>query len=113
MLWGFNIKVDTEIDFLLSRAFRNIKSSNPAPIKLSWLLDKVLDYLSSKSKSNNSLKFMLHKAVFLLALASRARASELVALKRDDNWITFNEDGSLSLRPDPSFLDKNELPTDR
>ena len=111
--WGFNIRVDTDTDSLLSRAFRNVRPSVPAPIKISWSLDKVLAYLVSESAVNFSIKFIQHKAVFLLALASGARASELAALSRDEKWISFNEDGSLLLRPDPSFLAKNELPAER
>ena len=111
--WGFGIRVDTDTDSLLSRAFQIARPSAPAPLQIKWSLEKVLARLKELSGVDKSLKFLQQKAIFLLALASGGRASELAALSRNPEWLLFEQDGSISVRPDPTFLAKNELPSDR
>ena len=78
----------------------------------SWDLDLVLDLLSSDKFSSPqvSLRNLTLKTVFLLALASASRVSEIHALSRAKDDISFLEDGSVRLRVSPSFLAKNQLP---
>ena len=49
---------------------------------------------------------------FLLALATGGRLSELHALLRAEDFLSFEEQG-VSLFPNPNFLSKNENPGDR
>ena len=52
---------------------------------------------------------LLHKALFLMALASGLRSSQLFALIRHPSWLVFSQDGrQVSLAPSPGFLAKNE-----
>ena len=55
------------------------------------------------------LHHLLQKALFLTAMASGMRASQLHALTRHPAWLVFSEDGRrVSLAPSPKFLAKNE-----
>ena len=52
---------------------------------------------------------VLQKALFLIALASGLRSSQLKALTRFPPWTSFAEDDSrVSLAPSANFLAKNE-----
>ena len=112
LLQGFGISLNTDIDSMMSRGFHQIKPKTPTP-SLTWSLDKVLEYISQESGRNSSPRFILNKTVFLIALASGARVSELAALTRDPQYLIFTEDGSAKVRPDPKFLGKNENPNKR
>ena len=51
----------------------------------------------------------LRKTLFLVALASGLRSSQLQALLRHPSWLVFSADGlQVSLAPSPKFLAKNE-----
>ena len=50
--------------------------------------------------------------IFLLALATGARVSELAALPREDEFVVFSGDG-VTLFPNPNFLARNENPNIR
>ncbi|XP_045133532.1 transcription termination factor 2-like isoform X2 [Portunus trituberculatus] len=66
------------------------------------LLVKVLLLRRTKDQS-------LRKALFLVAMASGLRASQLHALIRHPSWLVFSRDGQrVSLAPSPKFLAKNE-----
>ena len=60
-----------------------------------------------------SLKDQLRKTVFLIALASAARISELSTLCRGPDYVKFLPSGEVSLSPDRLFLAKNEKPDKR
>ena len=60
-----------------------------------------------------SVKRVSQKCLFLLAMASGARLSEIVALVRNKENVKYLESGHVLLYPDPVFLAKNELPTNR
>ena len=101
------IKVDAtnwEFQELIKAAFiRNPPSSKHMP---SWSLDKVLDLLVKEKFSNCSNPFdCLKKAVFLTALASGNRCSELAALNRDS--LQFSDSG-LVMAVKPGFIYKNQ-----
>ncbi|MEE9220529.1 MAG: hypothetical protein V3U34_03240 [candidate division NC10 bacterium] len=78
-----------------------------------WDLSVVLNYLMGppfEPLSKASLKFVTFKTVFLLALASAARRSELHALSMKDGHIVFSSNyTSVSLRPEVGFLAKNQV----
>ena len=75
-----------------------------------WSLGRVLDYLASEEFGEQaSAELLLRKALFLLALATGLRASQLHAMVRHPAWMVFAPDGSqVSLTPSPRFLAKNE-----
>ena len=80
---------------------------------LSWSLNKALHLASSINNDDCSFQHLLRKALFLIALASGARVSELAALSRDKGFIKFLPMGEVSLAPHPKFLAKNEDPAHR
>ena len=51
--------------------------------------------------------------LFLVALASGARLSEMAALFQDKGFIKLLPSGEVSLSPHPKFLAKNEDPAHR
>ncbi|MPC80331.1 hypothetical protein E2C01_074909 [Portunus trituberculatus] len=56
-----------------------------------------------------SLSKSLRKALFLVAMVSGLRGSQLHALIRHPSWLVFSRDGRrVSLAPFPKFLAKNE-----
>ena len=85
-----------------------IESPRVPPTLPSWSVQEVLDLLKSSEFDNKrcSKLQMLKKALFLTALATGNRVSEIAAmflpLKRDD------KDGSLQIPVRPGFLYKNQ-----
>lgn len=112
LLRGFGIDLNTNIDAMVTKAFFRKRPRQPQT-NISWSLNKVLEHLEQESSHNSSIKFILHKSIFLLALASGARGSEIAALTRDPQYLSFTTDGGLRLRPNPQFIAKNELPDRR
>ena len=97
-------------DFL--RALYNIRPSKPLK-RFSWSLDKVLDLaLSARFQSSPSVEDSLMLTVFLLALATGGRISEIHSLLRSEDNIVFG-DGGVTLFLNPNFLAKNEHPGSR
>ena len=86
----------------------------PAPRMpaISWSLNKVLLHLRSVTE-DSPLKIVLAKTLFLVTLATGARVNEVCALRRDPEFLRFNEDGVLFLTHPPDFLSKNEDPLRR
>ena len=86
--------------------------AKPAPQRPSpsWSLDRVLDFLRSIFPSSSTpTSDLFEKALFLVALASGLRASQLAALTRFPSWTQFSRNmSSVSLAPSPRFLAKNE-----
>ena len=110
--FGFNIDLDSDI---FNRAVKAAGRQRPAPPPkpITWSLGKVLELASQINNQEANRDVILQKSLFLLAMASGARLSELVALSRDSGHIVFKDNGEALLYPDPTFLAKNELPTDR
>ena len=82
----------------------------PRPDTVSWSLNRVLDLTSQIAIDQCSFQHLLRKTLFLVALASGARISELAALSREEGFVTFLFTGEASLAPHPKFLAKNEDP---
>ena len=75
-----------------------------------WLLPKVLSLLESPKYCQNPLPLEIQrKAIFLIALATGHRVSQLAALVRGNSFTRFTPgDLSVTLAPSPEFLAKNE-----
>ena len=106
---GIDYGQDQELTALLNSFFiERPRHRNPVP---AWDLSLVLNALLSKPfepLERASLKFLTFKTVFLLALASGKRRSEIHALAF--NRIAWKEDGSsVRLSVIPSFLAKTQL----
>ena len=95
---------------LAKRFLRGLHNLNP-PITLpcpSWSLSVVLHSLSSKPfepMATTDLRLLTWKVIFLVAITSARRASELAALRVDEPYLTFHKD-KVVLRPDVRFLPK-------
>lgn len=77
---------------------------------LSWVL-WTLGKAPFEPLSQASTMDLTVKTVFLLALASARRVSEIHALSVEEGHIRFNQsDKSVSLLPQPGFLAKNQCP---
>lgn len=77
-----------------------------------WNLSLVLDFLSHvpfEPLSNISIKNLTLKTVFLVALASARRVSELHAFSIDDSCFRISS-SEVILATEPGFLAKNQLP---
>ena len=110
--YAFQIDFNSDLFNKIPKACARLKPNAP-PRPISWSLDKVLDLASSIDNLTASLKDLSQKSIFLLAMASGARVSELVALSRDEGHIEWLDSGEVNLYPDPTFLAKNELPSKR
>lgn len=76
----------------------------------SWSINDVLAALSKEPYEpihNSPLDALTKKTVFLVAVASARRRSEIHALSVDPGFIRFSPDG-VHLLPNPSFLAKNQ-----
>ena len=84
------------------------------PILPQWDLGIVLEALSKppyEPLREASFKHLTLKAVFLLAMASAGRRSELHALRFDQNYIQFKPKGAgVTLYFSPEFMRKNQKP---
>ena len=105
------------MDPVLSNLIKNFKSSAPARVTQvpDWDLNVVLDALMKPPfeppswDSALNKKLTTYKTVFLLALSTGARRSELHALSRAPNDLVFGRKG-VSIRTKPQFLAKNQVP---
>ena len=108
---GFQINLhDTAVSHLL-RAM-SIKRPNAPATAPKWCLDKMLKFLDSWP-IQLPLDRLLQKTAFLLLLATGWRISELHACVRSPNYCSISIQNTLSLRPHPSFLAKNECTINR
>ena len=99
-------------DFL--RGARHLRPP-PTVIVPRWDLQTVLDYLGGppyEPMGNAALKLWTLKTVFLVAIASGARSSELIALDIRPEYTVFR-DGFVSLRHPVSFMPKVPSVTNR
>ena len=109
---AFGINLNSDLFNKIPKACAQLRPSIKSP-PISWSLGKVLDYASSIDNESADLKLLLRKSIFLLAMATGARLSELAALTRDPEHVLFKESGEVTLYPDPTFLAKNEDPYKR
>ena len=107
--FAFGIDVRGRVWDMMKRAFYNQRPPRRRP-GVFWCLQKVLDLLQGPDFSTAPGPHqLLRKALFLVAMASGLRASQLHALVRSSTWLVFAEDGrQVSLAPSPRFLAKNE-----
>ena len=84
------------------------------PVLPQWDLSIVLEALSKppyEPLREASFKHLTLKTVFLLAMASAGRRSELHALRFDQNYIQFKPKGAaVTLYFSPEFMCKNQKP---
>ena len=109
-LWlGFHLNIRGRMWDLMKRSFF-LQRPLPRPRRIFWSLEKVLTFLQGPAFTQGpDLDHRLRKALFLVAMASGLRASQLHALTRHPSWLVFTEDGrQVSLAPSPKFLAKNE-----
>ena len=104
-----NISTNTEIARLIA-SFHRDKPKNSRPIP-KWNLSLVLQRLTQppfEPQEEAGLKFLTWKTVFLLALASRKRRSEIHAWTLD-GLLCMGDWDQIQLSPSPSFIAKNQL----
>ena len=107
-----NISKDENVNRLLDSFYRD-KPKGKRGVH-SWNLSLVLHQLTKapfEPFQKASLKHLTFKTVFLLALGSGKRKSEIHAwlhknIRHQENWL------NVSLYPSPSFLSKNHLAKD-
>ena len=107
--FGWDITLEKRTLTLLKRG---VFHQNPPPRRGSpfWSLSKVLSNLSPPTFPDRPpTDRQLDKALFLVALATGFRSSQLRALTRFPQWTSFSADMSLvSLALSPKVLGKNE-----
>lgn len=110
---GFVIPED---DKVIKDLFKSYKRERPIPHKhvTQWDIGYVLSFFSSgRFKDWNSLsdKDLTLKTVFLFALASGKRRSEIHAITKGVRWIQ-GEFRKVELRPSADFISKTQLACD-
>ena len=107
--FGFGVVADSRQLELLRASFflQRPPVLRPPP---SWSLQKVLDFLlSPRFVVAPSGEDLLLRALFLVAMATGHRVSQLAALWRGPEFTRFGVGGSsATLAPKPKFLAKNE-----
>ena len=109
-LWlGFRLDLRGRLWDLMKRGFF-LQRPPPRQRFIFWSLSKVLAFLRGPEFMNHpDLPHLLQRALFLVAMASGLRASQIHALTRHPSWLVFATDGGrVSLAPSPRFLAKNE-----
>ena len=107
LLFDIDVSINPFVDFI--KGLFNIRPSLP-PIRIQWSLNKALALaLTDKYQSNPSLEDLTLVTLFLVALATGSRVSELGALLRQQEFVKFENTG-VTLSPNPNFLAKNECP---
>ena len=110
--YGFKIDLNDDLFASIPKACAML-NPREAPGEISWSLNKVLRFASELDHSSASYILLLRKTLFLLAIASGARLSEISALSRDPGHVQFLPSGEVSFRPHLRFLAKNEDPSNR
>ena len=101
---GFNIDTgDGEFDLLIRSFFISRPPTKRIPPK--WSLNTVLNFISSSQDESDS--FLLQKTLFLVALATANRASEISAMVRT-SMIFENNPTRVFIPVKPKFLYKNQ-----
>ena len=104
-----NISTNTEIDKLIASFHRDKPTSSRSIPK--WNLSLVLQRLTQppfEPQEEATLKFITWKTVFLLALASGKRRSEIHTWTLD-GLLCLGDWDQIQLSPSPSFIAKNQL----
>ncbi|XP_076052207.1 uncharacterized protein LOC143031779 [Oratosquilla oratoria] len=105
--FSLGIRVHTRALKLLLRGLR-VKRPPSRRVTPKWSLHKVLQFLETRLVPLNSAGYLM-RALFLIALATGFRSSQLAALTRHPQFSQLAQDGSsLTLSPSPAFLAKNE-----
>ena len=95
-------------------ASMELQRPRATPVLPQWDLGVVLEALSKppyEPLREASFKHLTLKTVFLLAMASAGRRSELHALRFDQNYIQFKPKGAgVTLYFSPEFMRKNQKP---
>ena len=102
--FGIDLTVQAVGDLLKAMCLQRPSVPVSAP---SWSLNKVLTFLEGLTAPLSTV-MLLRKTAFLLMLTTGWRISELSACVRDPEFCSFRDNSSLSIRPHPSFLAKNE-----
>ena len=115
------LKHQSSVDFsshpVLADVIRSLELEKPAVNRIfpHWHLSLVLDCLKKspfEPMSSCSLKCLTQKTVFLTALASGWRRSEIHALSANSGSVKFSADTSVVvLHFFPGFLAKNQIPS--
>ena len=106
---GFGLVLDDRCLALMRRSFC-LRRHPPKRPPLFWSLRKVLTFLRGPTFSAYVTPLdRLRKTLFLVALASGLRSSQLQPLLRHPSWLVFSADGrQVSRAPSPKFLAKTE-----
>lgn len=113
----FTSDINIGSDPIISELIRSFELQRPVQRSLApkWDLSCVLSSLCSEPYEplHKASRFHLTlKTVFLLAMATARRVSEIHAFSMDSEHLRFNQsDGSVSLRTQPGFLAKNQFPS--
>ena len=95
-------------------ASMELQRPRTTPVLPQWDLGVVLEALNKppyEPLHEASFKYLALKTVFLLAMASARRRSELHALRFDQNYIQFKPKGAgVTLYFSPEFMRKNQKP---
>ena len=110
--YGFDIKLNDPCFSSIPKSCAKLRPAERLE-SFNWSLNKVLQWASSINSDSCTYLQLFRKTLFLLALASGARVSELSALSRDKGFIKFLPSGEVSLAPHLKFLAKNEDPQNR
>ena len=107
--YGFGVEINRRTWDLLRASFFIQRPPAP-PSPPSWSLEKVLALLQTpRFAVDPSPSDLLLKALFLIAMATGHRVSQLAALLRTNQFMRFgHNDSSVTLAPKPLFLAKNE-----
>ena len=107
--FGFGVTIeDRQWDLLKASFFRQRPPTTPQPPN--WSLGKVLTLLQApKFQSAPSTRDLFSRTLFLVAMATGHRVSQLAALLRSPEFTRFGpDDSSVTLATRPLFLAKNE-----
>ena len=104
ILKGFGIDLGDDLFSKIPKACARLRPAKP-PKPVSWSLAVVLQHASQIDNASATPKQLLEKTIFL-AMASGARLSELAALSRDPDHVSFQESGEVLLSPLSTFLAK-------
>ena len=86
-------------------------NSNEDTVPKQSFSEPTVEVVSDDDNDNASFKYLTLKTVFLLAMASAGRRSELHALRFDQNYIQFKPKGAcVTLYFSPEFMRKNQKP---
>ena len=105
--YAFKVDLSTNLYIDFIKALGNIRPNKPQqPIR--WSLDKALSLaLSPRFQENPSIYEKTLVTIFLVALATGARVSELSTLLRLDDNLLFSGEG-VTIFPNPNFLAEKE-----